>query len=673
MSSIWDSVVLALMALLLLATGLYARRKQYDSADLLLAGRSLSWWGMGLSLTIAGITALVYASAANDAYFLGTRYLLVSLLVWPALPLACWCTLPLYTRLGLESVHEYVELRFGAATRAACAGLYVLGQLIWLAGLPALACRVLHLDELSGLPAGAWLIGAGALVTLYTFLGGMKASIWTDIVQVALAAGVAVFLVLLVGRNLDSGLPRIWQVAEKLGRTHLFDFHFDPTATWSAWFAVPGLLLLGCYFLTGDQATLQRFFAGRHLVEMKLGALVGCAGASLLLPAATYLGLGLLALYHDRAQHELPPNWVASLAVDPHTGRPRLDPNTPITPDNVQDLAEQGLILDPNTQRPFEQTTGLLNARGEVVVDRLATRLPPRFGGERILRRGKGRLLYHFLETHLLPGLLGLAVAAFVGVSLAAVDSGLIALATILVVDFHRRFGWATQWLARRCGKPAEALDLTDELLIARPLLLGLGVLVTLLSLLMHRVADLPGLLLAVLGAMAGPLLAVFLLGIFTRRATSWAAMAAMAGGLTAALYVVLARLLPAMWPGSGAPGVFLPVLAGFSVALVAGGLLTLVPARRRDSRRLEGLVVGLGRLGVLEELRSESKDEVIWLDEDSLEAEPGTAGRSSDAASPWADKPWPTATSAQRSAQKKPRPKPEKPGPDSGLYQTRD
>lgn len=616
----WDYSVLGLFAAALLAAGIWARRGQQASDDLLLARRGLAWWAMGLSLALAGLVAAVYCSAPNDGYFLGARYLLVGLFVWPALPLACWCTLPLYTRLELESVHEYLELRFGPATRAAGAGLYLAGQLFWLAGLLALGCRVLRLDELSGLPPAVWLLGAGALVTLYTFLGGMKAKVWTDILQLGLAAGTAVLLMWAIGRNFQKGLPRIWEVAEKLGRSTVLDTHFDPAATWCAWVAVPAVTLLGVYFLTADQAALQRFFAGRYLLEMKLGALIGCVGMSLLVPVAMYVGVGLLALYHDRAQQELPPIWVANLAQDPATGLPLLDPATPITAENVQRLAQQGLILDPNTLRPFEDTSGLVGARGEVVIDRLATRAPPTRGGERYLRRGQDRLLSHFVAGHLMPGLLGLVVAAFVGVAMAAVDSGLVAMATVLVVDFHRRFGLGSQWLAERCAKPAEALDQTDELQIARPLILLLGLIVGLLSLVAYQVDDLPGAILAALGAAAGPLVAVFLLGLFTRRATAWAVLSGMVAGLVAAIYAALGHRLPWLWLLAGPLGAFWPVLAGFGVTLLVGTVLSLVPSRRKTDRELEGLVVGLGRLGVLPELAAGSADEVIWLDEGSLE-----------------------------------------------------
>lgn len=638
----WDYSILGLFAAALLAAGIWARRGQQASDDLLLAGRALAWWAMGLSLVLAGLMAAVYCTAPNDGYFLGARYLVLGIFVWPALPLACWCTLPLYTRLGLESVYEYLELRFGPATRAAGAGLYLAGQLCWLAGLLALGCRVLRLEELSGLPPAAWLIGAGALVTLYTFLGGMKASVWTDILQLGLAAGAAVVLVAAIGGSLPNGLPRIWEVAEKLGRSTVLDSHFDPAATWCAWVAAPAVTLLGLYFLSGDQAALQRFFAGRYLLEMKLAALVGCVGASLLVPVAMYIGLGLLALYHDRAQQEVPPIWVANLAEDPQTGRPRLDPATPITAENVERLAEQGLILDPNTLRPFEDTRGLINSRGEVVVDRLATRAPPPRGGERYLRRGHGRLLGHFVAGHLMPGLLGLVVAAFVGVAMAAVDSGLVAMATVLVVDFHRRFGLGSQWLAERCSKPAEALDQTDELQIARPLILLVGLMVTLLSLVGCRLDDLPRATLAALGATAGPLGAVFLLGIFTRRATAGAVLLGMASGVVAALYAALGHRLPGLWPLPGPLGAFWPTLVGFGVALLVGAGISLVPQRRKTAQELEGLVVGLGRLGVLPELAAEATDEVIWLDGGTLE--PLTQGAEGAGAAPGAHLPPPAA-----------------------------
>ena len=85
--------------------------------------------------------------------------------------------------------------------------------------------------------------------------------------------------------------------------------------------------------------------------------------------------------------------------------------------------------------------------------------------------------------------------------------------------------------------------------------------------------------------------------------------------GLTAALYAGWGHYLPALRPVADPLGAFWPSVAGFCGTLFVGAILSLVPSRRKTDTELEGLVVGLGRLGILPELAAEAENDVIWLD----------------------------------------------------------
>ena len=100
-------------------------------------------------------------------------------------------------------------------------------------------------------------------------------------------------------------------------------------------------------------------------------------------------------------------------------------------------------------------------------------------------------------------------------------DSGLNSICTLLIVDFHRRLGIGRHWLARRLNKPVAELTEADELRIGRPLVLILGLCATVFSLIIAQINDIFAIMIEVVNTFGGPLLAVFLLGMFTRRATA--------------------------------------------------------------------------------------------------------------------------------------------------------
>jgi Na+/proline symporter len=131
-----------------------------------------------------------------------------------------------------------------------------------------------------------------------------------------------------------------------------------------------------------------------------------------------------------------------------------------------------------------------------------------------------------------------------------------------------------------------------------------------------------------VVGVFAGPMLAVFLLGIFTRRATAAAALSGLALGAAAALVAALGHLAGQLWPMPGPLGAFWPFLIGLAVALVVGYALSFVVGRKKTRDELTGLVVGVGRLGEVPEPKPGGQD-VLWLPSDDEQDD--------QAESPWA------------------------------------
>jgi len=452
----------------------------------------------------------------------------------------------------------------------------------------------------------------------------MKATIFTDVLQFSLMAVALFLLILVVVTNLKEGTGpgRIWEVAGELRRTSLIgpapkwsSQWTQWAAPWSIWVAVPYLVLLPMFFFVADQATLGRMFATGDKQNVKLAWLLGCGMFTLIVPAAMYVGLGLLTVYHDNAQAEIPPHWVAN---------GELDPNTVIDAKTVRGLAAEGVILDPNTNRPFDDPDELVNARGQVVIDRLATRATRKQGGERRLRAGGDGLLAHFVARHLEFGLAGVVLAALVAAAMATIDSGINALATVVIVDFHRRRGWAELWLARRRGKLPDELDQTDEFRLARSLVLGFGGAVVVISLVVAESSSVVGFLLGVLNVFAGPLLGIFLLGLFTRRTTAPAAVVAMLFGIATAVWATLGHRLTAYtavsaaWPFEGSLGPFWPLLLGLTATLLVGLLASFLLGTRKSREELTGLVVGLGSLGVLLEIEDEAEeDDVYWIETD--------------------------------------------------------
>jgi Na+/proline symporter len=199
-------------------------------------------------------------------------------------------------------------------------------------------------------------------------------------------------------------------------------------------------------------------------------------------------------------------------------------------------------------------------------------------------------------------GIAGLILAALLAASMSSIDSGLNSICTLLIMDFHRRYGIGRAWLAKRIGKPEESLTEDDELLLARPLTLVVGVAATVAALFLAQIQDIFEIMIGVANTFGAPLLAVFLLGMFTRRCTGVAAFCSLILGTLFTVGISLVYRFEALAPLRPTrfkiDDVWM-VTFGTAFTLVVGYLLSFFLGRPKSVRELRGLVAGCGRLGM--------------------------------------------------------------------------
>jgi sodium-dependent multivitamin transporter 6 len=639
-----DYGLLVLYLAALISVGMYLRSQQTSTEEFFLAGRSFGAFPLGLSLMAALISALTYTGIPGQAYYVGLKVLVMPLAVWIGLPLIVGWVVPIYRGLGLYSIYEYLELRFDSTTRLLASLLFVVWRLLWLGGVIYAPCKALLIASDWDIPAWPLILVLGMVTTFYTFLGGMKAVVWTDVIQgMAMLLGIAVVIVG-VWWQLDGGPTRVSDVSDGLNRLQLLDLNFSWSDQWSVWASLPHWVLAMLSFYIADQITAQRFLTARTINAARTSYLANAFALTLLMPGFMYIGLCLLTYYYDHPQ-QMRPQWVANVDAqtglsvtdpqtrrkerldkasgqrvpDPTDGQPLLDPRRPedeISPVTIHSLVEQRRLLQPNSKEPFTDADALLDPdTNEVLIEKLAMRKPAqgKFRGEMILnRQAAEELLPHFVAQNLSWGAAGIAFAALLAASMSSVASGLNSICTLLVMDFHRRYGVGRSWLARRIGKSADDLNEVDEMRLAQPLTLVLGVAATVFSLAVAQIGESFMILIELLNTFGAPLLAVFLLGMFTRTTTAAGARVSLVGGILFTVYLMLVsrfeNLAGLAWPFEDRIHGVWTVTLGTVFTLLLGYIVSLMVGKRKSKLELRGLVVGLGTPGVL------STDEEIPL-----------------------------------------------------------
>ena len=261
-------VTLATYLGLLVAVGVYFSTRENSTDDFFLGGRRIPWWAAGLSLLATqvssiGFMAVPAKSFATDwAYFTGvaTWFLVV--------PIVCRFYIPFFRRLNVTSAYEYLEARFHVSVRLFGTlqySLLQLGRMAVVLYLPALA-----LSSVTGMDKYLCIVVMGVLCTVYTYLGGIEAVIWTDVLQAFLLIGGALLCVGIVVWDVGGPLE-FWNAAHADGKFHLGDLDWDLTKT-TVWSILIGNFFIRLGGLTSDQAVVQRYLTTPNEREAK-GAL----------------------------------------------------------------------------------------------------------------------------------------------------------------------------------------------------------------------------------------------------------------------------------------------------------------------------------------------------------------------------------------------------------------
>ncbi|MFO0944566.1 MAG: hypothetical protein U1D30_01265 [Planctomycetota bacterium] len=601
----FDYSVVAIYLIAMFIIGLMFAGEQHTSKDYFLAGRSMGWFPVGMSIMATLLSALSFVGVPGESYFAGMKQLFQILLIWADVPIILWWIIPLYYNLQIYSVYEYLELRFDIVTRTVASMAFVFWRLLWMGGVLYAPCKVLHVASGMQLDLTAMIVVIGVLTTLYTFMGGMKAVIWTDVIQgLVMFLGVLVAMVLL-DTKVEGGIHEIWRNAVHMGRQAWIDPTVNPTVQWSVWAVVPHFVLVRLAFYVADQITVQRFFTTKDLREVKRSFVFNCLILCLLLPSLVFIGIGLLAFYQQHPQEEIPAQWVAKSTIDPETNAPRVDATTILDADKLKEMVDRGEILDPRSGEPFSSIDGLIDpATNQVNIEAIAEKNPST--GELRLRTGRDEIFPRFIVRHMPSGLAGILLAAILAASMSSMDSGLNSVATLVIIDFHRRLGLGRHWLARRRKKQVHELDESDEVWLARPLVLLTGIAATLFSLWVAKIDDIFEIMISVVNTMGGPLLAVFGLGIFTRRSTGPAVVLALFLGTIITVWTQFASRVVAvhpswdwLWPWPPLSS-FWPLTIGVVATWFLGYAMSFVLGRKKTAAELTGLVLGHGPLGMV-------------------------------------------------------------------------
>ena len=299
-----DWVVVAAYLALVAGIGILAARKADRGDEFFLAGRSIPAWAASFSVVATVLSAATFVGMPQQAYRGDLSYLVFKFAGLPALVIVGLFFLPAYFRTARASIYGIVGDRFGSTAGGAAGISFLMGRLLasgarlFMAAI-ALSWAVFGNADPERLALTIVIVSLGTAI--YAIAGGIRAVVWTDVLQALVAVTVGIVGLWILWHSIDRpwdevvGLLREGDGRDKL---RIIDGSTDPSARFTAWTGMVGLPIFLVAAYAVDQDHVQRLMTCRNAREgLKAGVLSNLVGWPI---AALFLLIGSLLWVETR-------------------------------------------------------------------------------------------------------------------------------------------------------------------------------------------------------------------------------------------------------------------------------------------------------------------------------------------------------------------------------------
>ncbi len=261
-----DIAIFAVYFAIVIALGYAAsRRGASTKRDYFLAGDKLPWWMVGGSIVAANVSSHHFVGVMGVAY---TRGFVAMTIEWGAILIGfnalLWVFLPFYLRNGFYTMPEFLERRFGSAARSSYAALILLTY-VFVEVSAVLYLGALAIHALLGVPILWSIVGMAAFTGIYTIAGGLRAVVWTEMLQlgVLLAGGIALSIVTI---RAVGGWDAVMATSSEW---HLLLPANDADFPWTMFLG--GVLCISIFYCAANQFIVQRTLAAKDEWHARMG------------------------------------------------------------------------------------------------------------------------------------------------------------------------------------------------------------------------------------------------------------------------------------------------------------------------------------------------------------------------------------------------------------------
>uniref|UniRef100_A0A023GNF3 Putative sodium/solute symporter ixodes scapularis sodium/solute symporter n=1 Tax=Amblyomma triste TaxID=251400 RepID=A0A023GNF3_AMBTT len=296
--AVLDYVVL--VGFLVLSAGIgvffaWRDRRNKSNKQFLTANKELGWLPVSMSMMASFLSSIAILGLPSEVFVRGATIWTGAISSSLAVLVAAFVFLPMYYKMDITSINEYLEKRFMSTTiRNIASGVFIVQTLLYMGVVlygPSLA-----LGSVTGIPVWSSILLNGIVCTFYTAIGGIKAVVWTDVVQMFLIY-VGYIMVIVSGLYHLGGFGNMWRIAGEGGRLIFFNFSTSLYDTYTTWNVVLGWTIgwMGAY--CASQTQVQRYSSMKSLRRARRALLLNIPGVAITLLLSVLSGLIIYAVY----------------------------------------------------------------------------------------------------------------------------------------------------------------------------------------------------------------------------------------------------------------------------------------------------------------------------------------------------------------------------------------
>ncbi|MGI9078864.1 MAG: sodium:solute symporter [Gemmatimonadaceae bacterium] len=286
------------------AFGMYIGRNQANAKDYFVANRAIPWWAVLFSVVASETSALTFISIPGLAYLGNLGFLQVVAGYIIGRIVIAYTLLPRYYEGELVTAYALLEQRFGLATRRFTSIVFMVTRAmadavrVFATAIPVALILGSTVPREYAMPAAILILGL--LTVVYTYRGGMKAVVWTELVQAGVYLLGGTSALILLGRSVTGGWNAILSAAAGADKLMAIDWYTGLDRPHTVFAGLIGGAFLSMASHGADQLIVQRLLSARSLRDARR-ALIG-SGFVVFAQFTLFLliGVGLLVFYGGR-------------------------------------------------------------------------------------------------------------------------------------------------------------------------------------------------------------------------------------------------------------------------------------------------------------------------------------------------------------------------------------